>query len=352
VFVVVPAGIDDPQRPSGGNVYDRRMCRGLAALGWSVHELAVPGSWSSPDPAAGAVLTGVIAGIPDGSVALVDGLIASAVPQVLVPEARRLRLVVLLHMPAGEGPAATREDATRERAVLSAAAAVITTSSWTRRRIVDRYAVPPGHVRVAEPGVDAADLAPGTGSGGEFLCVAAVAPHKGHDVLLAALRMLADIRWSCVFVGSLDRDPGFVEQLRRRIPEYGLQDQVRFAGALIGVDLDAAYAAADVLVLASHSETYGMVVTEALARGIPVVATDVGGLPEALGYAPDGRRPGMLVRAGDPATLSATLRRWLDDPDLQHRLRRAALHRRDRLPGWSVTADRISHILAGVMAGD
>jgi hypothetical protein len=158
VHVVVPDGVDDPTRPSGGNAYDRRVCRGLAAIGWSVHQRAVPGSWPWPDEAARAALAGVITGIPDGSVVLVDGLIASAVPHVLVPEARRLRLVVLVHMPLGDGlpgdglPGNKVADArTRERAVLRAAAAVVTTSGWTRRWLLDRYGLRHGQVHVAEP---------------------------------------------------------------------------------------------------------------------------------------------------------------------------------------------------------
>ena len=66
--------------------------------------------------------------------------------------------------------------------------------------------------------------------------------------------------------------------------------------------------------LPSRAETYGMVVTEALARGIPVLASDAGGLPETLGRDPDGRVPGLLVPPGDAAALAAALRGWLDDP--------------------------------------
>ena len=105
VHVVVPDGIDDPARPSGGNAYDRRVCRGLAAIGWSVREHAVAGSWPRPDAAACAALAGVVQRIPDGAVVLLDGLIASAAPEVLVPQAGRLRLVVLVHMPLGDRPA-------------------------------------------------------------------------------------------------------------------------------------------------------------------------------------------------------------------------------------------------------
>ncbi|MDX6639182.1 MAG: hypothetical protein QOF12_193 [Solirubrobacteraceae bacterium] len=363
VHVLVPDGIDDPARPSGGNTYDRRICRGLAAIGWSVRELAVPGAWPLPDEAACGALTRVVAGIEDAAVVLVDGLIASTVPHVLVPEASRLRLVVLVHMPLGAGLAGETLSAgglggnnlvdagRRERAVLSAAA-VVTTSSWTRRWLLDRYALSPGQVHVAQPGVDAADLATGTATGEELLCVAAVTPNKGHDVLLAALAGLGamDLPWRCVCVGTLSRDPGFVDRLGSQARAAGIADRVLFTGPRSGADLDAAYAAADVLVLASRAETYGMVVTEALARGLPVVATAVGGLPEALGHAADGSRPGMLVPPADSAAFAAALRNWLTDADLRQRLRHAAQERRLTLSGWSDTSLRISDILAEVAA--
>jgi glycosyltransferase involved in cell wall biosynthesis len=288
--------------------------------------------------------------MPDGAVVLIDGLIASTVPEVLVPEAGRLSLVILVHMPLGDGlPEERVPDArTQERSVLSAAGAVVTTSMWTRRWLLDRYALRPAHVHVAEPGVEAADLAPGTAAGGELLCVAAVTPGKGHDVLLAALAMVRDLPWRCVCVGTLSRDPGFVDRLVRQAGEGGIGHRVRFTGPRAGADLDAAYAAADALVLASRAETYGMVVTEALARGLPVVATTVGGLPEALGRGADGSRPGLLVPPGDSGAFAAALRSWLGDTDLRQRFRKVARERRVTLPGWSATAVQISRILAEV----
>jgi glycosyltransferase involved in cell wall biosynthesis len=348
VHVVVPDGIDDPVRPSGGNAYDRRICRGLATIGWSVHECAVPGGWPRPDAAARAYLTGVVAEVPDGAVVLLDGLIASTVPEVLVPEAGRLRLVVLIHMPLGEGPPSEEvaDARLKERAVLSAAVSVVTTSTWSRRWLLERYRLRPGQVHVVEPGVDAADLATGTAAGGELLCVAAVTPCKGHDVLLAALATVADLPWRCVCVGALTREPGFVDSLSRRTRQNGIGDRVRFSGPCTGRELDLAYAAADLLVLASRAETYGMVVTEALARGLPVLATTVGGLPEALGHAADGSRPGMLVPPGDSAAFAAALRCWLVDTGLRQHLRHAAEERRGTLTGWSATSARISRVLA------
>jgi glycosyltransferase involved in cell wall biosynthesis len=350
VHFVVPDGIDDPARPTGGNRYDRHLCRGLAAGGWSVHEHPVPGFWSRPDPGSFVALGNAVRGIPDGAVVLLDGLVASTAPEVLVPQARRLRLVVLVHMPLGNRPTEDRADDVRmrERAVLSAAAAVVTTSVWSRGRVMELYGLPGDRVHVAEPGVGAAELATGTATGEALLSVAAVSADKGHGVLLDALATVADLSWRCALVGSLDRDPGFVEALRRRSLELGLAGRVCFAGTATGVDLDRAYDAADVMVLASRAETYGMVVTEALARGLPVIATEVGGVTEALGQGAGGFRPGLLVPPDDPMALAGALRSWLGDAELRAGLRQAAGERRDSLCGWSTTASIIAGVLSGV----
>ncbi len=346
VHVVVPAGIDDPARPSGGNAYDRQVARGLVAAGWTVHEHEVPGSWPWPDAAAYAALADALSRIRDRSLVLVDGLVASPAPEVLVPEARRLRLVVLVHMPLGEG---TADEGVREResAVLSAAASVVTTSAWARRALLELYSLPGDRVHVAEPGVDSAELAQGTATAGALLSVAAVVPGKGHDLLLDALATLVGLRWRCLCVGSLERDPMFVGRLRRRVVAGGMEGRVRFSGTQAGAELADSYSSADVLVLPSRAETYGMVVTEALARGLPVVAADVGGVPEALGYGADGIQPGLLVPPGDAAALGDALRAWLEDADLRRRLRRAARERRESLAGWSATIS----VIAGVIAG-
>jgi glycosyltransferase involved in cell wall biosynthesis len=342
VHIVLPNDIDDPAAPSGGNFYDRRVCDGLAALGWDVREHAARGAWPQPTVAERADLARLLAGFPAGSVVVVDGLIASTVAEVLVPERNRLRLVVLAHM--------AFENAGEDEA-LEAACAIIATSAWTRRRLIELYGLPEGRIHVATPGVDAADPVPGSADGNRLLSVAAVAPHKGHDLLLEALARVADVPWTCVLVGSLTRDPAFVSRLRRQLQEYGLTQRVELAGARTGAALDAAYAVADLLVLATRGESYGMVVTEALARGIPVLTTAVGGLPEAMGQAPDGNVPGLLVDVDDPAAITdgfaSALRRWLCEPDLREDLRRAAAGRRSTLGDWSSTAETISKILHG-----
>jgi glycosyltransferase involved in cell wall biosynthesis len=341
LHVVLPGDIDDPATPSGGNRYDREVCRALAAAGWSVHEHAVAGTWPRPAATHRRDLGTVLSSVPDGSAVLVDGLIASAVPEVLAPHADRLRVVVLVHLPL---------DDDTERAALARATAVVTTSGWTRDRLLDRYGLPAGRVHVAVPGVTPAPLTVASAAGTRLLCVAAVTPVKGHDLLMDALATVGDRAWRCVCVGSLDRDPDFAARVRRDAPPG-----VSFTGPLVGTALDAAYADADLLVLPSRGETYGMVLTEALARGVPVLARDTNGVPEAVGRAGDGTVPGLLVGpggggpgGGGPDELAAALRRWLTEPDLRERLRRSARARRDTLPTWASTADTIANVLNGV----
>lgn len=349
VHLVVPAGIGDPQRPSGGNTYDRRLAEALESAGWSVSVHEVAGRWPWAGETGRNALSGTLVALADGSPVLVDGLVASTLPEVMLPACLRLRLVVLMHMPIGVQ--ADREG-TRgaEGEVMRAAAAVITPSAWSRTWLLAAYGLDPARVHVAHPGVDAAAPAFGTRDGGALLCVGAVTPGKGHDLLLAALARVADLPWRCACVGALSLAPGFAAGLLRSARESGLDGRFVLTGPRTGGALDAAYAEADVLVLASRAETYGMVVTEALSRGLPVIAADVGGVPEALGTTADGTRPGLLAPAGDVTALADALRLWLSDAGRRGALRAAALQRRAGLRRWSETADRVARVLLEVPA--
>jgi len=324
LHLVVPLGIDDPSRPSGGNIYDRRLSDELRAHGHQVVEHHV-----SP-PEVGPVL----AELPDLAHVLVDGLLVSDAADALIHEARRVRLGVLIHMLTGDE---------RERDVLSAAACVITTSAWGRNQVIADLGLAPSRVHVATPGTDPAPLATGTAEGSALLCVAAVAEHKGHDVLLRALAMLTDLSWRLVIVGSLEREPAFVALLRQQAEEDGTTSRITFTGALSGIALDRAYADADVLVHPSRGEMYGLVIAEALSRGLPVIASGAGGVPEAMGD----RAAGMLVPPADPHALAAALREWLSSSACRSALRSAALSRRPTLPSWAATVEAVVAAMRG-----
>jgi len=346
VHVVAPEGFDHPGQPTGGNIYDQRVCAGLAEAGFQVLVATVAGAWPAPDPAARANLARIVSAIPDGDTVLIDGLIASPAAAQLLPHTGRIRMTVLLHMPLATG-LETDHDASAERServVLSAATSVVVTSEWTRQQVLTRYAIPAWRVRVARPGVDRV-VPPSRPVRGRLICVGVLAPHKGQDLLVEALAGLADRDWHCLLAGSLDRNPDFVKQVRTRIARLRYGHRIELSGVLTGAALSHAYSTADLLVAPSRSETYGMTVTEALAHGLPVIAADVGGLPEALGSTADGTRPGQLIPPGDSAALAAALGQWLGDERHRHQLRGAARQRRSTLRGWEQTTQDIANAL-------
>lgn len=332
VHAVLPSGVDDPRRPSGGNHYDRRLLTALGDQGWRVREHPVGWTWPRPSPAERDLLGACLAGLPDGSLVLMDGIVASAAGSLLAAEAERLRLVVLAHMPFGL-PA--------EEAALRCAHAVIATSDWTADVLAERYAV--SGVLVAHPGVDrpaAPAPAPAGPGGGRLLVVGAVTRLKGHDVLVEALELIADLPWTATVMGSCEVEPDFVSQIRGRLAEHGLTERVRLAGPHRPDALATAYSSADLLVHPSRAEAYGMVVAEAQAHGVPAVATEVGGLPATVGDA------GLLVPAEDAAALAEALRSWLHEPLRRDRMRAAARARARSLPRWEETALVVARALA------
>jgi glycosyltransferase involved in cell wall biosynthesis len=320
---VVPADIDDRAYASGGNTYDRRIAQAAA-----VPLVRVNGAEDLADE---------LAKLPDGAAAVLDGLVACPVPQVVLPHASRLRLVVLLHLQLADEtglPSAVAADLDqREHTTLHAVDAVVATSAWARRRAIEHHGLAPERVLVVAPGVDPAPLAP-AGPGNRLLCVGSLTPRKGQDLLAAALSGLGDLDWSCACVGSVRRDPDFVRRLR--VPEG-----MTLVGPVSDAELATHYDSADLLVLPSRGETYGMVLTEALARGIPVLATAVDAVPDTVGAS------GLLVPPQDAGALRDALRNWLTDPELRATSRAAARLRRDRLTGWDESASLLMKALTG-----
>lgn len=330
VRFIVPEGVDDPVRVSGGNVYDARVRDALAESGWRVEQREV-----RPDAAAEA-----LAQVRDGGLVLIDGLVAGLSADAVTAETGRLRVVILAHMVSEAFPDAEPSVVEGERRALRAADLVVTTSAWTRSALVSRGIVADERVRVATPGSDAATPARGTPTGGALLCVGVVAPHKGQDVLVEALASLrGPHEWTCTIAGA--GDSSFARAVARRIAQAGVGARVRMAGVLTGPALESAYRGADLLIAPSRVEAYGMAVTDALRRGIPVLASDVGGIPEAVASSAGV----VLVPPGDPVALGAALERWLTDPEFRAGLTRAARETSARLPSWEDTAAEVARAL-------
>lgn len=341
VYFVVADGIDDPRRVSGGNVYNRHLRDGLRGAGWQVRMVAVP-------EGSGLLGASELAELPGGALVIIDGLVAVRESVALAAQSSRLRMIALAHMVVSHPAASTGHETDLvqgEALALASVDRVIATSGWTRAELIARALVRPGDVVTAHPGTDPAPATEASRGGGRLLCVGVVAPHKGQDVLIRALARLTQAGdWSCVCAGSLEMAPDFVIGLERTVQIEQLTTRVSFAGTLSGPALDAAYGRADLVVAPSRTESFGMVVTEALARGIPVVASRVGGIPEAL--SPSGA--GILVTPDDPAALETVLREWSANATLRTELTTAARAARATVRSWGSTLAIVEAVLHDV----
>jgi len=324
---VMPEGVDDPERVSGGNVYDGRVRDGLVARGWTV---------TSAEVADGDAVGAALAEVPHGGTALIDGLVAAWSPESVESAAATAQVIVLAHMVLAAFPEADPLAVDRERRALAAATAVIATSAWTASELVRRGVVDRRRVTVALPGAAAGPQA--RGEAGRLLCVGAVAPHKGQDILLEALESLGALDWTCTVAGSRAADPVYSARVSAAAERLG--SRIRLTGVLGRAELGAEYRRSGVLVAPSRVESFGMAVADARRRGLPVIASAVGGIPEAVSGG-----GAILVPPGDSPALAAALERWMTDAALRSRLRAEAARARARSPRWSATIDRIDGVL-------
>jgi len=338
----------DISLPTGGYAYDREVLARLPAAGIEVAHLELPGGYPNPSALDLARTAEQIAATRPDTVLLIDGLAYGAMPAKLI-ECFDRPIVALVHHPLclEAGLAPLRADALRvlERTALSFARRVVVTSSMTARTLAADFGVPADRIIVAEPGTDAAPRARGgaSGSGPTLLAVGSIVPRKGYDVLVRALEIDAgehEPDWHLKIVGAIDRSPPTLEALRNQIAQSGLDGHIEIAGPKPRADLDALYHGADIFVLASHYEGYGMVLAEALARGLPIVTTTGGAAAETV---PDGAA--LKVPPGDPHALQQALRRLMDDASLRQAIGNASWAAGRNLPQWSDTAARIAGVI-------
>jgi glycosyltransferase involved in cell wall biosynthesis len=328
---LVPGRLD---QLTGGYLFDRRVVEGLRAAGRAVAVVELAGTYPMADAAAREACRAAFAALPRGAAAAIDGLALPGTAECLVEAAARLRLVGFIHHPlaleTGLSGDARQQFAALEARLLPLLRGAICPSEATARGLV-AYGVPRDRIAVVPPGTA---KPPGTpllrGKGAlQFLCVAAVTPRKGHLLLIEALASIADLDWRLLCVGSLERDPVAAAALRASLARYALRERVVLAGEWPPEQLAAAYGAADCFVLPSYHEGYGMAFAEALAHGLPIVATTGGAIPDTVPA-----DAALLVPPGDLPALSAALRRMATDDRLRRERAAAAARAGAALPDW------------------
>lgn len=312
---------------SGGYEYDRRIVAGLRAAGHQVDVVEI---------AAGADAAAALAAVPLSSRPVIDGLLLPEFHIAADLLAQR-EAVGLIHHPVsletGLDPAEAVRLGDVERALFARLPRLIATSPRTGQQLTDDYGVPAERVRVVTPGTDDLPRSSGSAAGCALLSVATLLPRKGHDVLLRALARLTDLEWTLTIVGNDTRDAACATALRDLTMQLGLDARVRFTGEQTGAALDALWQAADIFSLATWWEGYGMVVAEALKRGLPVAVTS-GGAAAALMTSD----AGIVCPPGDVEQLSKALRRMIFDRALRTDMAQAAWSLGQALPGWAAQA--------------
>ena len=337
----------DLSTPTGGYTYDRRIIGELRRLGFGVDVIDLGEGFPRPNAETRAAALAKLAAVPRGSAIVVDGLALGVLPEIAALRARN-PLIGLVHHPLALETGLAAEEAVRfrasERAALASMRAIIVTSPTVARVLVADYGVSPDVLSVAPPGSERVRCAHGGGGGMvALLSVGIIVPRKGYDLLVAALATLGDLPWRLTIVGDRRRDAQASARLDADVLRHGLTARVAIEGAVSAERLAELYSAADVFVLASRYEGYGMAFAQAIAYGVPVIGTTAGAIPETV---PAGA--GLLVPPDDVRALAAALRLLISDAGERARLARNARAAANLLPTWAAAAAVFVRAIEGV----
>ena len=344
---VIPGDIN---LPTGGYGYDRRVLSLLPAAGVAIRHVVLPGAYPAPSASELAAGEQLLSTLPPDLALLIDGLAFGAMPTDLVARIRQ-PIVALCHHPlaleAGLSPARQAHFQQTETAALALARHVVATSPITKQILVADFGVPAARISVAEPGTDPGQRATGSvgaaGTPPHLLAVGSIVPRKGYDVLVQALAGITHLDWRLTIAGSDDRSPDTTRALRALIEISGLAPRITMIGAVGATELDRLYATADLFVMPSLFEGYGMVLGEAMARGLPIVCTTGGAAAETV---PDSAA--LKVAPGDAAAFRDAVARLLGDKSLRANMADAAWAAGQSLPRWTDTARTIANVLKNV----
>ncbi|MGM0832900.1 MAG: glycosyltransferase [Pseudomonadota bacterium] len=346
-FTLIVAG--DPDQRTGGYIYDAHIVAALRERGLSINVVGLAGRFPDADDEAAQALANTLSALQDHAQVIIDGLAMGALPDVVANHAERLDITALLHHPLGDEQGLNEIDQQRfhrsELCGLAHVNRVIVTSRFTERRVkalAEQYALPfSAPITVVEPGVERASISPAAQPNEpiRLLCVATLTPRKGQDILVHALANVERNHWRCDCFGGA-RDVAFTDRVQTLIDSHQLGDRVTLHGECDAATLEAAYQNAHALVLPSWYEGYGMVVTEALAHGLPVITTTGGALRDTL---PKGA--GISVAPGDVKALTSALVAFCHDETLRTELRAGAAATRDRLGDWQAAGKAFAEAL-------
>ncbi len=336
--------------PTGGYAYARKILP-LLAKRMETQACALPAGFPFP---ADAVLEEAARAMREadrpGTVFLIDGLAFGAMPAGLIASLRS-PIAALVHHPLGLEEGLTSAEKTRllslEGQALALARAIIVPSRGTAHELNRLFAIPAAKLTIAEPGILRGERAMGSPQGEplHIVCVGSLTPRKGFAVLIDALNALSGFSWRATIAGSPDLSPETAAEVKRKIAAYGLAERVRLVGQLDERAVSALYSSGDIFALASYYEGYGMAFAEAMAHGLPIVASGDGAVANTVPS-----QAGIVCAPGDANAIANALRALLTDDSLRQAKAERAWQHGQTLPQWSETAAIIARALERIAA--
>ena len=339
---IIPGDINTP---SGGYRYDRTILEEWRALNVAFDLVSLTGNYPNPSDDDKALAFSVIDECDEADITIIDGLAGGGFPELIEALSQSAPCVSLLHHPLSLENGISQEDArfleASERKGLNFTKAVITTSPATSKTVAELFAFDKAAIHTVEPGVTrAASIEFRTGSPLSILSVGSITERKGHDVLIKSLALIKDAPWQLTIVGPQNFDPTHFLELTDLCQELGVSDRITFLDSLSEDALAHEYAKADIFALASRYEGYGMAYAEAIVRGIPVIGTTAGAIPDTVPL-----EAGILTAAEDVEAFSKALASLLNDTTLRKKKHLGALAVEPDFPTWSGSAKKFLEIL-------
>ena len=341
----------DLSTPTGGYAYDRRIIEGLKGLGWQLQLISLGDGYPFPDPAQIDFARNALQDLTRGVPVVVDGLALGALPDLAANIANQNPLIALIHHPLAFEYGLTDLEIKllkqSETQALKHVVRVVANSPATARDLNQHYGIPFKIIQVILPGTDRIHcLRPiiqkkvNPLDQVHLLSVGSIIPRKGFHYLIAALEPLLDLPWTLSIVGDTSRNAAAYERLMMDIQRFSLDGRVKVLGVVSDEELQSQYAKADVFVLPSLFEGYGMVYAEAMAHGLPIIATAVGAIPDTVP-----QEAGLLVKPGDIPALTIALKTLIQDSSQRARLSSGALQAATRQPTWDFAVQQFATVL-------
>lgn len=324
----------DKDQRTGGFIYEATVLRVLNEIGVPTHHLQLPESFPNPSRDDMATALRLLSAVPSDQPIILDGLVFGAIDPVGLSDVTA-PIIAMIHHPLGLETGLAPDRAAylkaNEAAALEHADHVIVPSPHTAQILTQAFGADPKRISIAPPGFERPNVKKTPSTPPLILSVGLLAERKGHDILLDALSDLSELEWQAVIVGKT-HDDAYAQSLYRQSAQLGLSDRVRFAGELDAYSLETLFGRAAIFALATRYEGYGMVLSEAMLFGLPIISCAAGAVPETVGDA------GILVPPDDRTEFANALRHMLEDPKARQVYAERSKARALNLPRWIDTA--------------